>query len=100
MKDRLKARGYRWSDGTDGNPRAWYRDVAEEAIAEERQLLATEIYPRPCEPRCVRLTAFDRFSRSEEHTSELQSLMRLWSAVFCLKKKKTPNTQTKTSLTI
>src|SRR3546814_4774705 len=27
--------------------------------------------------------------RSEEHTSELQSLMRLSYAVFCLKKKKT-----------
>src|SRR3546814_2525247 len=27
-------------------------------------------------------------SRSEEHTSELQSLMRLSYAVFCLKKKK------------
>src|SRR3546814_9443517 len=25
--------------------------------------------------------------RSEEHTSELQSLMRIWYAVFCLKKK-------------
>src|SRR3546814_8183481 len=30
-------------------------------------------------------------SRSEEHTSELQSLMRISYAVFCLKKKK--NTQ-------
>src|SRR3546814_4185135 len=29
--------------------------------------------------------------RSEEHTSELQSLMRISYAVFCLKKKKTPN---------
>src|SRR3546814_10840154 len=29
-------------------------------------------------------------SRSEEHTSELQSLMRISYAVFCLKKKKTP----------
>src|SRR3546814_5446152 len=28
--------------------------------------------------------------RSEEHTSELQSLMRLSYAVFCLKKKKIP----------
>src|SRR3546814_5984701 len=28
-----------------------------------------------------------RFGRSEEHTSELQSLMRNSSAVFCLKKK-------------
>src|SRR3546814_6576815 len=28
------------------------------------------------------------YPRSEEHTSELQSLMRISSAVFCLKKKK------------
>src|SRR3546814_5763622 len=30
--------------------------------------------------------------RSEEHTSELQSLMRISYAVFCLKKKRTDNT--------
>src|SRR3546814_4809993 len=30
-------------------------------------------------------------TRSEEHTSELQSLMRISYAVFCLKKKKTTN---------
>src|SRR3546814_1600708 len=35
--------------------------------------------------------------RSEEHTSELQSLMRISYAVFCLKKKK--NTQKNTSNT-
>src|SRR3546814_4814501 len=32
--------------------------------------------------------------RSEEHTSELQSLMRSSYAVFCLKKKTTPRTNT------
>src|SRR3546814_10322043 len=32
-----------------------------------------------------------RRARSEEHTSELQSLMRISYAVFCLKKKKTKN---------
>src|SRR3546814_4784272 len=32
-----------------------------------------------------------RHWRSEEHTSELQSLMRISYAVFCLKKKKTNN---------
>src|SRR3546814_21179509 len=31
--------------------------------------------------------------RSEEHTSELQSLMRISYAVFCLKKKKKPKTK-------
>src|SRR3546814_2164752 len=33
--------------------------------------------------------------RSEEHTSELQSLMRISYAVFCLKKKKTQHTNKK-----
>src|SRR3546814_3475464 len=33
-------------------------------------------------------TALGRIARSEEHTSELQSLMRISYAVFCLKKKK------------
>src|SRR3546814_6858587 len=33
--------------------------------------------------------AIDRTVRSEEHTSELQSLMRISYAVFCLKKKTT-----------
>src|SRR3546814_3925947 len=40
--------------------------------------------------------ANNRGNRSEEHTSELQSLMRISYAVFCLKKKKT---DTKKSLT-
>src|SRR3546814_10245681 len=35
-------------------------------------------------------------SRSEEHTSELQSLMRISYAVFCLKKKNTKNHTYKT----
>src|SRR3546814_10265957 len=34
-------------------------------------------------------------ARSEEHTSELQSLMRISYAVFCLKKKKAPPTPQK-----
>src|SRR3546814_9897555 len=40
---------------------------------------------------CLRLgrAARPRPGRSEEHTSELQSLMRISYAVFCLKKKKT-----------
>src|SRR3546814_9537783 len=42
-----------------------------------------------CRPSGVRLRRIaDRRLRSEEHTSELQSLMRISYAVFCLKKKK------------
>src|SRR3546814_4284263 len=39
----------------------------------------------------IRLALAQEKQRSEEHTSELQSLMRISYAVFCLKKKK--NTQ-------
>src|SRR3546814_3289205 len=42
---------------------------------------------------CMWLSAADSDDRSEEHTSELQSLMRISYAVFCLKKKN--NTQMK-----
>src|SRR3546814_4515925 len=50
----------------------------------------------PCpDPPSPRWSASPAPFRSEEHTSELQSLMRLSYAVFCLKKKKrTQSTQT------
>src|SRR3546814_10648167 len=39
-------------------------------------------------PGQMRLRSLPQQARSEEHTSELQSLMRISYAVFCLKKKK------------
>src|SRR3546814_4637459 len=42
--------------------------------------------------RLVAQVRHDAVDRSEEHTSELQSLMRISYAVFCLKKKKQPKT--------
>src|SRR3546814_6252174 len=42
--------------------------------------------PRVCLKACPGVLPLTR--RSEEHTSELQSLMRISYAVFCLKKKK------------
>src|SRR3546814_5961746 len=41
----------------------------------------------PAAPRIMTDRARARLDRSEEHTSELQSLMRISYAVFCLKKK-------------
>src|SRR3546814_7997503 len=40
-------------------------------------------------------SALQSANRSEEHTSELQSLMRISYAVFCLKKKKNKKTKHK-----
>src|SRR3546814_9401016 len=42
------------------------------------------------EAQVEELIAAGRLVRSEEHTSELQSLMRISYAVFCLKKKNHP----------
>src|SRR3546814_6582546 len=54
------------------------------------------LFPPPGGPNRMRLAPFSSHpspevmavTRSEEHTSELQSLMRISYAVFCLKKKK------------
>src|SRR3546814_1916609 len=48
-------------------------------------------------PASVAARSLMRGLRSEEHTSELQSLMRISYAVFCLKKKKKKQTR-KTSI--
>src|SRR3546814_2579624 len=52
------------------------RDRVARAGAERQRLGRDDVHPR-------------RTVRSEEHTSELQSLMRISYAVFCLKKKNT-----------
>src|SRR3546814_10853506 len=49
----------------------------------ERDILDVEAFSS----RAVAHAAASIVSRSEEHTSELQSLMRISYAVFCLKKK-------------
>src|SRR3546814_7879912 len=46
-------------------------------------------------PRKQPIRAPMSWRRSEEHTSELQSLMRISYAVFCLKKKKKNHTRNK-----
>lgn len=62
LKDALKRRGYRWSDGSEGRPRSWYVDVDESKLDDEIAFLKSEIYLRDIEPRLQTLTAFERFS--------------------------------------
>jgi len=62
MKDHLKGRGYRWSDGSDGRPRAWWVEIDDELEGEELRYLRTEIYGwEDAEPLIQRLTALDRY---------------------------------------
>src|SRR3546814_2471185 len=60
-----------------------------------RQRSRVQAWPGDRTP-CRRPGARNRKGRSEEHTSELQSLMRISYAVFCLKKKKKINPQKET----
>src|SRR3546814_7262313 len=50
---------------------------------------AAEMYPVPPRAETQGRTERHNGTRSEEHTSELQSLMRISYAVFCLKQKRT-----------
>lgn len=61
MKDYLKARGYRWSDGSDGRPKSWWVELPEDKLDDELSFLRIEIYSWDADPPIVHLTAFDRF---------------------------------------
>jgi len=62
FKAQLKARGYRWNDGEDGRPKAWFADVAEEKLEAELAYLRADIYQHDVDIRADKLTAYDRFS--------------------------------------
>src|SRR3546814_4685110 len=57
------------------------------AVVRSGLYCGAQFHPERSAATGARLLA--NFLRSEEHTSELQSLMRISYAVFCLKKKKT-----------
>src|SRR3546814_2271169 len=88
---------YRKVTSADGSRR---RDRAD--LGADRRLRTRATGERGAAQRCAR-RADHRYQhglsgkegRSEEHTSELQSLMRISYAVFCLKKKKKHTTMHK-----
>lgn len=67
-KDILKERGYQWSGGEDGKPKAWHREVTEAEYAAEATWLSTKVYRRApgldgSTPwRVARVTAQNRFT--------------------------------------
>src|SRR3546814_9541412 len=76
--------------------------LASRARGGEQQVLAAQLAPvgrqdqeaAVDQPVAARIAVVAHLQpRSEEHTSELQSLMRISYAVFCLKKKRHKNTE-------
>src|SRR3546814_3559959 len=73
------------ADGADGGPGpAAHRAASAEAGC----AMSYEPHPSTVAYRAIEILKRLPPGRSEEHTSELQSLMRISYAVFCLKKKK------------
>lgn len=65
MKDQLKARGYRWNDGSDGRPKSWWIEVAEAEAEEELRFLREEIYQWPeASPFRQLRSAHDRYRKA------------------------------------
>src|SRR3546814_5991088 len=58
-----------------------------ELLTDSKPLHRNRCAPFDLRPKGIAIVAACENDRSEEHTSELQSLMRISYAVFCLKKK-------------
>src|SRR3546814_7286555 len=86
-----EARPIRLTPEGRANP-APFRPLGETDDLGAMQSAGRGIEPRPAQSLLSVCRGI--LARSEEHTSELQSLMRISYAVFCLKKKNTPNDHT------
>src|SRR3546814_5239085 len=80
----------RWSGRLPAPFRQWRIAATTAAFSRRNSSARTEHYLLQIlreETICSKVTPVCPWRRSEEHTSELQSLMRISYAVFCLKKK-------------
>src|SRR3546814_6493291 len=93
VRDGVTLQMFLW-EGTDKRG----KKMKGEQQAKSSNMLRAELRRQGIQPRMVKPKPKPLFGsagkavRSEEHTSELQSLMRNSYAVFCLKKKKTHKT--------
>ncbi|MBO9546961.1 3'-5' exonuclease [Caulobacter sp.] len=62
LKDKLKARGYRWNGDDATGPKAWFTDIPEHNREAELTWLAQDIYGYDPQLSPRRITAFERFS--------------------------------------
>lgn len=64
----LKRMGYRWNDGTNGYPRAWWRDVEPNELEGEIDRLA-DMSQGKIAATVVKMTSRNRFQRKSPHVS-------------------------------
>src|SRR3546814_2029938 len=87
---RLHTRWRHFRQALSGSPRQRHGRLAARKV-DYPEVAPVDSLPRNAGPQGLGagLLGGKSLGRSEEHTSELQSLMRISYAVFCLKKKKT-----------
>lgn len=74
-RETLKQRGYRWSGGEDGQPRAWWREVPEAVLPDEHRWLSEQVYGGDAgAARIQRITSRLRYSARLGHVA-LRSLI-------------------------
>lgn len=64
QKEALKGRRYRWSNGEDGRPKAWFREVRATELDGETAWLKTTVYGGREGWRVDKLTAKERYAES------------------------------------
>src|SRR3546814_6698150 len=86
----LRLQRDRGTDLTIFSPRAggMGHHIGSEAVSRQWSRICNDLIRRICDLYPGNFAPVCQLPRSEEHTSELQSLMRISYAVFCLKKKK------------
>lgn len=62
LKETLKARGYRWNSGDNGQPKAWYIDTTPEEREAEIAYLEAEIFRRSINLKVDKINAKVRYS--------------------------------------
>src|SRR3546814_2939828 len=90
LTDRFSGEPFRIRDVEFNDPQIGVRSAPTRKILGHGLLPLFRIGAAADQPVAARIirNALEQALRSEEHTSELQSLMRISYAVFCLKKKK------------
>ena len=72
QKDKLKQRGYKWSDGTGSLPKCWWIMIPQAAFEIESEFLDSEIYARKNAAQKLPYSEIKAFSRYSFRAEELR----------------------------
>ena len=63
-KNLLKQHGYKWNDGNDGRPKAWFIDVFNDGTDEQKMFLEQQVGISTARLKIEQFNAYDRYSNN------------------------------------